>query len=272
MLNQLPGDRILISNENLLGPMPGLEDRHPSPFYPYLDQLVLFLTALKPHVALHGLLFVREQYSFIRSCYQFRVHKGSAMSFAEFHGRLAGEPLSWLRVADALKAPLGQHMKVLPFELFKSHAAHVRTHLLRFHPAFEHLRRLPRANVSISPFALFIVQRLRAHGVRIHKQTSLFSKKIEADIQSATLPGNGLFPPVDQLEAIAMDAAAKYFHPIFPGWKSALKAAIRHYVDAPVKPFDLPGDTIASIRAQHRSDNEALFAKYMKPDWLKFWG
>ena len=270
-INRLPENRILLSNENLLGPMPGLEDRLPVPFYPYLDQTALFLEALKPHVALHGLLYVREQYSFLRSCYQFRVLKGSTRSFSEYYARLNDASLSWLRVVETLRAPLGDDLSVFPYELLMTNFPFMRKQLIRFHPAFAGLRRLSRANVAPRPLSLFITQKLRAHGVRITEGITLFSKMMEAEFNGAEKPVDALLPSLSIVEEIAVRAATACFHPVFPGWKSAVRRAVKTYLEAPLNPFELPQETVAAIRQQHRNDNEKLFTRYMKRAWIRTW-
>jgi hypothetical protein len=103
-IQELDDDKIIISDENLMGTMPGVRGHG---FYPHVGALVQALVDLKglaqDNLEVAPRLIVRRQDHFLESVYAFRVSRGLAMSFDAFITAVARTRLSWLRIAQMLE-------------------------------------------------------------------------------------------------------------------------------------------------------------------------
>ncbi len=93
-------DTILVSEENLMGIMPGHRGHG---FYPGFGRLCAALARLRCVAEVHPRLVVRRQDRFIESIYGFRVAFGLREDIASFLKPLMTLDLSWLRMAKTLE-------------------------------------------------------------------------------------------------------------------------------------------------------------------------
>ena len=96
---------IVISEENIMGTMPGVLSPD---FYPYFPRLVEGMTALAgkitPEWSLCPRLVVRRQDHYIESVYAFRVSRGLKLGFNDFLMTIDIASLSWLSLLKQLVA------------------------------------------------------------------------------------------------------------------------------------------------------------------------
>ncbi len=93
-------DTILISEENLVGMMPGLFSHR---FYPSLAHFIRALALLSRSVEIHPRFVVRRQDRFLESVYAFRVFRGYTLSFADFLASTGARSLSWFMLVRQLE-------------------------------------------------------------------------------------------------------------------------------------------------------------------------
>ena len=99
-LAHIPQDTVLVSEENLMGIMPGhLRAGFYSGFGPFCQALAV----LKRDVEVHPRLVVRRQDRLIESIYGFRVAFGLRDDFGAFIAPFYQMDLSWLRLATTLQ-------------------------------------------------------------------------------------------------------------------------------------------------------------------------
>lgn len=94
------GRLLVISDENLLGPMPGSAPGVPYPGHPRLLRTLRGLDALAD-VSLRVVL--RRQDRWLESLYAFRVGRGMTLGFDDFLAGFRGIPLSWLPLVRSLQ-------------------------------------------------------------------------------------------------------------------------------------------------------------------------
>lgn len=98
-------DTAIVSDENLMGTMPGVRGHG---FYPHFEALVQALVQLKRNsgdtLTIAPRMIVRRQDHFLESVYAFRVSRGMTMGFDDFVRAARQTPLSWLRLAQTLQA------------------------------------------------------------------------------------------------------------------------------------------------------------------------
>jgi len=98
-IHRAPGTAIVVSEENLLGTMPG----HRSVgFYPGYARAIDGLRLLGRMFDVRVRWIVRRQDRFLESVYAFRVSRGETEDFASFRARV-GQGLHWLAIARALE-------------------------------------------------------------------------------------------------------------------------------------------------------------------------
>ena len=96
-----PQDVIVISEENLMGLMPGHEG---AGFYPGFANLCRALAKLESVAEVHPRLVVRRQDRLLESIYGFRVAFGLRQDFTDYIRPFLGQDLSWYKMAQALDA------------------------------------------------------------------------------------------------------------------------------------------------------------------------
>lgn len=104
--------RVIISDEYMLGPMPGLGWR----FYPRADELRAVLDGVAERFPTSVFLQSRESASFLLSCWRFRVRFGMTVGYEEFLERFDLGSVSWARLGRTLFDGAAYRRRVLPFE------------------------------------------------------------------------------------------------------------------------------------------------------------
>ncbi len=107
---------VIISEENLPGPMVGVKDQR---LYPGLDGFMRRLAALKTQLErpMRIIMAVRRQDRMIESLYAFRVTKGYVNSFDAFVKSLSLDDFHWGRLLDAAqKHGLQDQIQFMPLE------------------------------------------------------------------------------------------------------------------------------------------------------------
>lgn len=99
-LATLDAHTVLISEENLMGIMPGHLGHG---FYEKFDGFCRALSRLQKTVEVHPRLIVRRQDSFIESAYGFRVAFGLREDFQTFAARFTPREMSWARMTAAFE-------------------------------------------------------------------------------------------------------------------------------------------------------------------------
>lgn len=103
-IDKQPNDTLVMSDENIMGTMPGVLDNRFYPFFPLLvNGMVKLQNQLGNDYSLCPRLLVRRQDQYIESVYAFRVPRGLTLDFDEFLARIDRKSLSWLRVATLLQ-------------------------------------------------------------------------------------------------------------------------------------------------------------------------
>lgn len=100
-LDRIAADKILISEENLAGVMPGVLDNR---FYPHWNAFLAAVKALSLDFDVRLKLVVRRQDRYLESAYAFRVVRGLRQSFPEFLASIGPEHISWLSLSRAIEA------------------------------------------------------------------------------------------------------------------------------------------------------------------------
>jgi len=93
MLARLPTDRVVISEELLLGLMPGVRD---AGFYPHFSNFLTAVKALAKSFDVELRFIARRQDRFLESVYAFRVPRGLRASFPDYVASIGLEKVSWL--------------------------------------------------------------------------------------------------------------------------------------------------------------------------------
>jgi hypothetical protein len=95
MLKRIRADRIVISEELLLGLMPGVRD---TGFYPHFGNFLSAVKALSRSFDIELRFIARRQDRFLESAYAFRVPRGTRLSFPDFVAPIGLENASWMRL------------------------------------------------------------------------------------------------------------------------------------------------------------------------------
>jgi hypothetical protein len=110
-LRRLPGETLIVSEENILGLMPGL---NPPGFYPNHARALRGLALLSRFFETSVRWVVRRQDRFLESAYAFRVSRGATEDFETYCARYA-RSLHWHPIARAL-ASARYDLRIAPFE------------------------------------------------------------------------------------------------------------------------------------------------------------
>lgn len=109
---KLGTDTVIVSEENLVGTMPGVV---PGDFYSRFSVFVEKLVSLSRYADVYPRLVVRRQDDFLESVYAFRVARGLQQDFPTFFSGFNHEDLDWNRLAGSL-APFGSKAKIAVLE------------------------------------------------------------------------------------------------------------------------------------------------------------
>ncbi len=102
LLNEIATDIAIISEENLIGTMPGQDI--PFSFYPRAPRFFEALDRWSMKYEIHPRLIVRSQHKWVQSLYAFRVFRGLESSFGEFVKSIPKGLLDWNRIWSDLNA------------------------------------------------------------------------------------------------------------------------------------------------------------------------
>lgn len=101
-IEAMPEQTLIVSEENIMGTMPGVRGNQ---FYPYFSNLVQSLAKLaeltKEPMTIAPRLVVRRQDYYLESVYAFRVSRGLTVGFDDFVNAATRTRISWLGLADA---------------------------------------------------------------------------------------------------------------------------------------------------------------------------
>ncbi|MET0314056.1 MAG: hypothetical protein ABW275_06645, partial [Hansschlegelia sp.] len=158
--------RIIFSNENMLGPMPGMRWK----FYPRAPIVREILEQVAQRYPTSVFLQSRETASFLRSCYQFRVKSGMSMSYLQFLERFALKSARWERLGKILFDSAPYKWSVMPIEHLKSpeHAESVQERIRFLAPGWDLEKRpMPATNSAVPPLARAAAVVLRRAGFEL---------------------------------------------------------------------------------------------------------
>lgn len=117
MLAGVKADRIFISEELLLGLMPGVRDQG---FYPHFGNFLLAVKDLSRSFDVALRFVVRRQDHFLESAYAFRVPRGLRKSLPDYVATIGPGNVSWFRLLTAIEdAGLGDQCRFMPLEGLK---------------------------------------------------------------------------------------------------------------------------------------------------------
>jgi hypothetical protein len=153
-IRRLPGSGVVVSEENLLGTMPG---HRSDGLYPGHARAIRGLRLLGRAFDVRVRWIVRRQDRFIESVYAFRVSRGATVDFHSFVARSGGH-LRWLPVARALAAS-GLDVRIALFEELFDAGTEARVgELLEIEGSEAWREPLRRGNVGMRGPALNIVR------------------------------------------------------------------------------------------------------------------
>jgi hypothetical protein len=98
-LDRMEHDHLIISEENLVGPMPAVLSRN---FYPHIEQFLKRVAGLKDRFDLQLRFVVRRQDRFLESVYAFRLGRGLTEGFEAFLDSFPPNCFEWNKVTSAL--------------------------------------------------------------------------------------------------------------------------------------------------------------------------
>ena len=104
--------RVVVSDEYMLGPMPGMSWR----FYPRAEALRGVIERMSRRFETSVFLQSRETAAYLKSCHRFRVRFGLALGYDAFLDRFELESISWERLGRTLFAGAPYRWRTLPFE------------------------------------------------------------------------------------------------------------------------------------------------------------
>ena len=177
--------RYLLSHENLLGTMLGLQRG----LYPQSSVFAERVASLRD-AQVKCIAFVRRQDSFIESTYKFRVKRGLEMSMAEYLQFIDRNALSWTRVFQPLREA-GIDLRLYPYEFlsqpgYEHHLHSIFAEALPATTSQDFLLR--RSNESGSDFPRFFARDYQA----VTPLEPRFLRQMERDYQHALAQG---WPP-----------------------------------------------------------------------------
>lgn len=107
-IKRQPYDVFVVSDENIMGTMPGVLG---SQFYLYFPRLMNGILKLQQYLrgdySVHPRILVRRQDHYIESVYAFRVSRGLQLDFDEFLAGIKMQSLSWLQLGKVLQQTSG---------------------------------------------------------------------------------------------------------------------------------------------------------------------
>lgn len=158
--------RIVLSDEYMLGPMPGAGWR----FYPRAAELASALDGVARRFPTSVFMQSRESASFLLSCWRFRVRFGMTETYDAFLRKFDLDSVSWARVGRALFDGAAYRWRMLPFETLTDAGRAAETaEALRFLVPDWDLSEspLPYANPSNGPLMRAATLVLQRAGIRI---------------------------------------------------------------------------------------------------------
>lgn len=110
-----PEERVLITSEDMFRRLP-LAD-----FYQRINVGLTRMQELLPGWEIKVILYVRQQKSFVESCYTQLIQLGRDLDFADYTGGELPRHLNWAKVCDDIAGVVGKdNLKVRPFEVIKT--------------------------------------------------------------------------------------------------------------------------------------------------------
>jgi hypothetical protein len=242
-LRRLPGHTLVVSEENMLGLMPGHSgDGFYAAHARGLKSIALFSRVFDTSVR----WVVRRQDRFLESVYAFRVSRGATDDFLSFSRRFANT-LHWLPIAKGLFAQKRCDLRIALFE--DVIAGGSQSGIARFLslPAADGLwaHRLRPTNRSVRGASLNVM----LHLARERPGMTLEQRKA-AMMALAALP-TGPLPPLSQIEA-RLDASGVGIPPSVVRWAHAFAAK------EPRPEFDASQRT--ALLAHYADENRELLA------------
>jgi len=98
-VDAVPETHVIISEENLVGTMPGALDRR---FYPHFERFLARLTPLRERFDLQLRVVARQQDRFLESVYAFRVARGLKEDFDSFLASFSPASFDWRKLSNVL--------------------------------------------------------------------------------------------------------------------------------------------------------------------------
>jgi len=116
-VERLKADTVIVSEENLIGTMPGVKGGgvKKSGFYPHYSTFIQSLQQLDTYEEVYPRLVLRRQDHFLESVYAFRVARGLTIDFPEFINSFGDCDFSWQPFKEALK-PFGDRAQIAMLE------------------------------------------------------------------------------------------------------------------------------------------------------------
>jgi len=116
-VERLKADTVIVSEENLIGTMPGVKGGgvKKSGFYPHYSTFIQSLQQLDTYEEVYPRLVLRRQDHFLESVYAFRVARGLTLDFPEFINSFGDCDFSWQPFKEALK-PFGDRAQIAMLE------------------------------------------------------------------------------------------------------------------------------------------------------------
>lgn len=271
----------IVSDENMLGPMPGKE----GPPYARREALFAGLEVLGRRFDVTLLLILREHGSWLQSLYKFRALRGDKRSFREFTQAIDPDRLAFAPLLDRAKAIGGVTLAVESFEaLAKDEGRGLlgRLSSVLGDPELARLT-LPKVNTSPPSFLYDVIAELDARGLCFAPE----SRQHVMDL-AASVEGEGA--ALDRLAEAVAENTIRLPLPVKGKKRLKLAQALRRYdrlgllrgvseakaaqmlkealgrsttADAP---DPATAATLADLRRRFASDREAVTARWL-PDW-----
>jgi hypothetical protein len=146
LLSPLAGERVLLSDETLLGFRVSLN--YPGNVYECGIPALQWLASVLAPTPIRVVMYVRRQDRFVESMYLQNVHEGSAEPFAEWYAKLDIARFKWLRLVEQVESVVGRdRVAIRAFESIRDGAVPFCREFLRTIDASLQLT-LPEAEVE----------------------------------------------------------------------------------------------------------------------------
>lgn len=203
-------DTTLISEENLIGMMPGLFSHR---FYPNLPYFIRALALLSRSVDIHPRFVVRRQDRFLESVYAFRVLRGYTLSFPDFLASMGARSLSWFMLVRQLERyGLDRSARLVPLEAWPKEEAPAQAmaFLDHSHVPLPHGERLS-GNPSLSRDALKLLLAMNRMALGVDKdwRKQTFLPLLRTSGPSVYLPEAAGLPVTAEIRATLADNLAQ---------------------------------------------------------------